>query len=107
MKPTEADERDDLDVIEEFAADGPDEALDVTVHLQGANSGRDGSDAEHADRLRAHERSEGSARGAQEPQSAEAPMPPFGHLMGFWRGTPPGASIPTRLGKLRFDPVGD
>ena len=34
-----------------------------------------------------------SALGAQEPQSAEAPVPPFGHLMGFWRGTPPAIPI--------------
>src|ERR1019366_280253 len=26
-------------------------------------------------------------RGAQEPQSAEEPLPPFGLLIGFWRGT--------------------
>src|SRR5450830_1805404 len=37
------------DVIEEFAADGTDEALGVTVHLRGANSGPDGTDAEITD----------------------------------------------------------
>src|ERR1035441_6616072 len=34
-------------------------------------------------------------RGAQEPQSAEVRTPPFGHLMGFWRGT---AGPPLRVG---------
>src|SRR5659263_367473 len=37
------------DVIEEFAADGTDEALGVAVHLRGANSGLDGTDAEIPD----------------------------------------------------------
>src|ERR1035437_5548569 len=36
-------------VVEEFAADGPDEALGVAVHLRGANSGLDGTDAEIPD----------------------------------------------------------
>src|SRR5664280_2563850 len=36
-------------VVEQFAADGPDEALGVTVHLRGANSGLDGTDAEIPD----------------------------------------------------------
>src|ERR1035437_6521248 len=36
-------------VVEQFAADGPDEALGVAVHLRGANSGLDGTDAEIPD----------------------------------------------------------
>src|ERR1039458_5683850 len=36
-------------VVERFAADGPDEALGVAVHLRGANSGLDGTDAEIPD----------------------------------------------------------
>src|ERR1017187_6435878 len=36
-------------VVEEFAADGPDEALGVAVHLRGANTGLDGTDAEIPD----------------------------------------------------------
>ena len=33
-------------VVEQFAADGTDEALGVAVHLRGADSGLDGQDAE-------------------------------------------------------------
>ena len=36
-------------VVEQFAADGTDEALGVAVHLRGANSGLDGTDAEIPD----------------------------------------------------------
>src|SRR5450756_228171 len=43
--------------------------------------------AKHAERIRAENESGGTAREAKELQSAEAPMPPFGHPMGFWRGT--------------------
>src|ERR1035441_2210225 len=37
------------DVVEEFAADGTDEAFGVAVQLRGANSGLDGPDAEIPD----------------------------------------------------------
>lgn len=37
------------DVIEKFAANGPDEALGAAVHLWGANRGLDGTDAEIPD----------------------------------------------------------
>jgi hypothetical protein len=40
------------DVIEEFAVDSADEALGVIVHLRGANSGPDGTDAEILDSAR-------------------------------------------------------
>jgi len=43
--------------------------------------------AKHAERIRAENESGGTAREAKELQSAEAPMPPFGHPMSFWRGT--------------------
>src|ERR1019366_545683 len=36
-------------VVEQFAADGTDEALGVAVHLRGANSGLDGQDTEIPD----------------------------------------------------------
>ena len=48
--------------------------------------------AEHAGRIRAENESEGPAWGAKEPQSAEVRTPPFGDLMGFWRGTGASAS---------------
>jgi hypothetical protein len=48
---------------------------------------KDPNQAEHAERIRAEKESEGTARRPQEPQSPEAAMPPFGDLMGFWRGT--------------------
>jgi hypothetical protein len=39
----------------------------------------------------------GPARETREPQSAEEPTPPFGHRMGFWRGT----ALPSRCGGRR------
>jgi hypothetical protein len=48
---------------------------------------KESNQAEHADRIRAEIESEGTAWGVKEVQSAEARTPPFGLLMGFWRGT--------------------
>ena len=53
---------------------------------------KESNQAEHAGRIRAKKEPEGPARGAQEPQSAEAPMPPFEDPMDFWRGTRRGGS---------------
>ena len=48
--------------------------------------------AEHDERIRAKKSQRRPVRGAQEPQSAEVRTPPFGDLMGFWRGTGASAS---------------
>jgi hypothetical protein len=50
---------------------------------------KESNQAGHAARIRAENESEGTGPENAKPQSAEAPMRPFGSPMDFWRGTGP------------------